>query len=285
MVYECVGTSVANSITPEIVLGALFNFTSPAGRAPQYYGPADIEKFDFALGLDTNIFQYNLIQGYINAIFPLNVSVQQGVDLVTAAINKNAGKFILIGTSQGAMIQSLIFKKLMSGEINRLGDCLGVFNFGNPLRQAGRAFPGASYIPYGHGIAPANLRLTNTTNLVWEFANDNGSGTATGDPVCTNGDDSQSLDRETVFKLLLTDWNGFAAGIFSGLGPLEEIIGALTLGSGMGAYHNEYGLRDWKPVSGDDRSGLQIALDYMNNILGPSYRADGWSTVLTAPGA
>lgn len=264
-VYECVGTDVAASIT---------------GQMQSYTYEQLLANNKLATGLDPESFDHVFIQGYMNSIKPLQPSVDKGVELVTSQITSNAGQFALVGTSQGAMIQSIIFQRLMSGQINRLSDCVGVFLLGNPLRQAGRAFPGATSIPPGHGIAPANKRLTNTTSLVWEFANP-------GDPVCTNGDDLLSQAREGAFNNLLTAWDGKLDSLDDVAAIANDIVGffsfAATTGVGMALYHNVYGEETYRPIAGDNRSAFQIIIDQLNTKIAPSYRSDGWSTTLKLP--
>lgn len=264
-VYECVGTDVAASIT---------------GQMQTYTYEQLLASNQLATGLDPDSFEHVFIQGYMNQIKPLQPSVDKGVQIVTQNINANSGQFALVGTSQGAMIMSLIFKKLMSGEINRLSDCVGVFLLGNPLRQAGRAFPGATSIPPGHGIAPASMRLTNTTSLVWEFANP-------GDPVCTNGDDLVSQAREGAFMNLLTSWDGKLDSLDDVVAIANDIVNffsfTVTTGVGMALYHNVYGQANYYPIAGDSRNAFQIIIDQLNTKIAPVYRSDGWSTTLKLP--
>ena len=141
--------------------------------APLYYPPMDYDSIPFNTGTDSDLFNYTLIQGYLNTIYPLDLSVGQGVTQLTAAINSKPGRFVLIGTSQGAQIVSTVFKNMTTAGnalASRLSDCVAIMLMGNPLRQAGTAFPGATTIPSGHGIAPAALRLTNASiysSLIW----------------------------------------------------------------------------------------------------------------------
>ena len=246
--------------------------------APIYYPPTDFSQIPFNTGIDTDVFNYTLIQNYVNSIYPLNLSVSQGVTALTSAITKAPAKFVLVGASQGAQIVSTVFKNMTtSGNAlaSRLSDCLAIFLFGNPLRMAGTAFPGATSIPTGHGIAPAAQRLTNTTSyssLIWEFANP-------GDPVCcTVGDDTAGATK--IYNALQNNWNGLISSLGQGLGPLEEIQAVIDLIAGMASFHNQYFVNTYRPISGDSRPAYQICLDYLNKIAGPSYRADGWSTSL-----
>jgi hypothetical protein len=160
---------------------------------------------------------------------------------------------------------------------SRFSDCLAIFLFANPLRQAGTAFPGATSISAGHGIAPAALRLTNALSypsLIWEFA-------YPGDPVCTTvGDDTVGVTK--IYNALMNNWNGLISSLGQGLGPLEEIQALIDLIAGMATFHSLVAQASYKPISGDNRPAYQICLDHLNNIAGPRYRTDGWSTTLTA---
>lgn len=285
--YEwCVENLTAHVKPPTTVIDTKVNVYETPGTnptAPIFYPPVDVQKLPFNVGLDKSTFTYNLMQDHLNAIYPLNSSVHQGTAYLAKKILNTPGKFVLVGTSQGAMISSKIFQAMTTGPMQgRLADCLGVFNYGNPLRQSGTAFPGATSVATGHGIAPANQRLTNTSSIVWEFANQ-------GDPVCCNGDDANSQIKEDVFEALQSRWRGLIASLGSGLLFIEEVIALFSpkpgegLLAGMAVYHNEYG--KWKPISGDNRTDMQIAIDYLNSIAGPRFRADGWSTVLSPPAA
>jgi len=265
-VFECPGTNVDATISGKM----------------QYISPEEIAKGDFYNGLDKTAFDYVFIQGYANNLKPLLPSVNSGVAIVTQKIESTEGKFALIGTSQGALIQSLVYKKLKNNEIaGRLSDCVGVFLFGNPARESGKAFPGGPVAP-GHGIASAEYRLTGTLSdpLVWEFANP-------GDPVCTNGDDLASQIREDGFESMLTSFDGNLNSISDVLQIAQDLAGWLSFGvlaaPGMALFHNEY--NSYTPIPGDSRSATQIVVDHLNTIVGPYYRDDGWSTTLRVPGA
>jgi|GEM_PF-3045486 len=228
-VYECVGTNSNLELTP------------------------------FKLGLNAQFFAHTKITGYPNNIF-MGQSSAQGIQRVVEAINAKPGRFILVGLSQGALIMGEVYKKLRSGEVNRLSDCLGIVLMGNPIRQEGRAFPGCTPVPSGHGIAAYGRRLTNTTDLVWEFA-------AEGDPVCANGDGVNDQALTAIFELLM--------GQTSSLIPLGTAFDAIVqLFTGMSSAHNVYHLDTWKPVQGDSRSGVQIALDHLNKTVGPAHWLD-----------
>ena len=267
-VFECPGTSVAASMAGHTI----------------YVPPEEIAKNSFYKGLDPDVFSYVFVQGYTNVIKPMGPSVAQGVQILTDYINNPSitpGKFALIGTSQGALITSQIVKKLVAGTIPRLADCIGSFHYGNPAREQGKAFPGAASIPGGRGISNSTYRLTSTPSWVWEFANP-------GDPVCTN--DPTTLIgpvRETVFNNLLTSWDGRLDSLSDVADIANDIIGmmsfAVTAGIEMQLYHCGYDSPTYKPGAGDPRTGVQIVIDYLNKVAGPSYRPDGWSTTLRPP--
>ena len=267
-VFEVPGTSVQNSITGQT----------------NYVTPEEIAKGAFYQGLDPDVFNYVFVQGHSNVIKPMGPSITKGVQILTDYINDRTvtpSKYAIIGTSQGALIGSQVVKKLMSGEINRLSDCLGAFFIGNPAREQGRAFPGATSTPGGHGVATSAYRLTNTPSWVWEFANP-------GDPVCTN--DTNTLIgqlREQSFTNLLTSWDGNFDSLSDVFDIAKDIVDMFTFGVGtgidMGFYHVDSAYAQLKPIAGDNRNLYQITIDYLNKVAGPSYRADGWSTTLKYP--
>lgn len=267
-VFECPGTNVEASLTGTM----------------QFISPDEISENLLYKGLDTTVFNYIFIQGYSNQIKPILPSVEKGVEIVGEYIKAGSGPFALVGTSQGAMIMSMVYKKLVSGELPRLADCVGVFLIANPAREQGKSIPGGSVSP-GHGIVPEEYRLTGTINdlLVWEFAHPD-------DPVCSNfsgraGDPALSEAREAAFTSLLTtfdgsldEWNDFGQ-IF------QDVLGLFTLaafaGPRMLLYHSDYD--NFFPIPGDGRNTFQVLIDHLNTIVGPVYRDDGWSTVIRMP--
>lgn len=262
-VYEVPGTSVENSMT----------------GVTNYITPEEIAAGPLYQGLDPDVFDYIFIQGHSNVIKPMGPSITKGVQILSDYITSRSGKFAIVGTSQGALIGSQVVKKLISGEINRQSDCVGAFFLGNPAREQGKAFPGASSIPGGHGIATAAYRLTNTPSWVWEFANP-------GDPVCTN-DTTQFIGqiRESTFTNLLTAWDGTFDSLSDVFDIAKDIVDMLSFGIvdgiEMALYHNGY--ENLKPITGDNRNPYQIIIDRLNTIAGPTVRADGWSTTLRYP--
>lgn len=269
-VFELPGTSVQASVAGHTI----------------YVPPEEIAKNSFYKGLDPDIFNYVFVQGYTNMIKPMGPSVTKGVEILSNYLTDGVtapGQFAVIGTSQGALIASQVAKKLISGEIPRINDCIGFFHFGNPAREAGKAFPGAATVPGGHGVATSAYRLTNTPSWIWEFANP-------GDPVCTN-DSSTWLGqvREQSFTNLLTSWDGNLDSLSDLVDIANDILDMLSFGIvdglEMALYHLGYDSPDYKPGLNDTRTAVQIVIDYLNKIAGPKYRADGWSTTLKIPAA
>lgn len=263
-VFELPGTNVDASISGQY----------------QYIPPETWQQNPFCQGLDPGAFTYVFVQGHINNIKPMGPSITQGMTILEDLINNTPGQFAIIGTSQGALIASQVLKKLYSGQINRLADCVGCFFLGNPARQAGRAFPGATSVSPGRGIASDSYRLSNTTDLVWEFANP-------GDPVCCNSTDLLGQARTASFDNLLTVWDGDLDSLSDVVDIAEDIVGffsfAVLSGPLMLIYHNNYDT--WQPIAGDSRTVPQIVIDYLNKLVGPVYRSDGWATTLKVPTA
>jgi len=232
-IYECTGSG-------------------PAGRATHVTR--------YKLGADSRYFRHTTVKGYPNNIL-LARSVPAGVAQVVARITANPGRFCLIGTSQGAVIMSEVFRLLSSGTIpGRMDDCVGIFLLGNGFRECGRAFPGCEPIPGGHGIASASRRLTNTPDLIWEFANE-------GDPICTVGDSASEQAMTAIMELLLgRKWPFVGVGV-----GLQALI---ALFRGLKSHHNVYSSDDWRPSAGDPRSGVQIILDRLNGEIGPRHLSD-----------
>jgi hypothetical protein len=246
--------------------------------------------------LDPDLFTYIPVTNYPNSLDNFGNSVAQGVAAVQARIAATPGKIVLTGVSQGAQIMATVYQALRNGP--RAADIVGVYLVGNPLRQAGRAFPGANPVPAGHGVAPASYRLTDTPDLVWEFANP-------GDPVCTIGDDAAGTALQAAFGQVLqgvrpasndlatniVSMLGFATqiglrtggqGVIPGLSfkfpgisvpffgqvyVIPGIFNAFTQAGNFGVNHQYF--EAYKPIAGDPRSGRQIIVDHLNTVIAP----------------
>jgi predicted esterase len=223
--------------------------------------------------IDSDLFTYVPVTDYPNSFDNYGNSVAQGVASVLAKVTATPGKVVLVGVSQGAQIMANVYQSLRTGP--RAADIVGVYLVGNPIRQAGRAFPGANPIPAGHGVAPAQYRLTNTPDLVWEFANP-------GDPVCTTGDDAAGLALSASFGQMMQNTQpsspdfvknvqaimNFAKLIVTNTGIGQGgIINAVAGVVGFGTKHQYF--EAFKPIAGDPRSGRQIICDHLNTVIGP----------------
>lgn len=230
--------------------------------------------------LDPDLFTYVGVTNYPNSITNYAASVAQGVTAVKAVIAATPGKIVLTGVSQGAQIMTTVYKDLKDGP--RGSDFVGIYLVGNPLRQAGRAFPGANPIPAGHGVAPASYRATNTPDLVWEFANP-------GDPVCTTLDDAAGTALQAAFNQLMLGNNPSSGNVLTNV--LAAMTNLVTLVTNLGILKilgvpdfilNAIGAKGkfltnhvyfdaYKPIAGDPRSGRQIIVDHLNTVIAPAH--------------
>lgn len=140
-----------------------FALTDPALIARgQCFGPPEGRNWEFQ-GV-----------GYPAAVFPMRPSVLAGwEETVNLLLTKwAAGKFVLSGYSQGAIVACLVWIHEIldpGGRLHhRLNDCMGVYVYGNPMRCPGVAYgntliwnipiPGKEDGQVSGGIAgPANL--------------------------------------------------------------------------------------------------------------------------------
>ena len=171
-----------------------------------------------ARSLDPNIFTWYPV-AYNSDAFPLNVGVEAAVDKAVSLILGNTSKVFLIGHGKGAVVASKLYDEFRSGRlVGRRADLLGVFNFGNPLREEGHTIPGG-IDPGGHGIAPLNERLVDTEDLVWEFS-------APNDPMSSLGDDL----IDGIATLLYTAFDTTIDGPTSLLTQMSELISSPLYG-------------------------------------------------------
>lgn len=195
--------------------------------------------------------------------FPMNTSMATGVANVEAAINATPGKFVLIGTSQGAAVISTVYDAIRSGSLSsRNSDFLGGVTFGNPRRQAGHTFPGCPD-PGGNGIDYNNL-LTGSETRWYDFANP-GDVVAINDNTTTTGkintalfnliNESPSGDLSLMTDLFIHGFKTVADAFYSLFYTLWDIT------SGP---HQDYGTV--APLPGDIRGCMKIALDYLNSL-------------------
>lgn len=145
----------------------------------------------FPLLLDSTLWAYDRVD-YPASGLDMAGSMQYGVDyIVDQVLLTDVGTpFAIGGYSQGAAVASMVYNECRQGRlVERRSDLRAVVNFGNPMRQAGRTFPGSSGysgafdIPNStsgsHGCFP--VRLQNTEEFVWEFTMPNEVVTGVGD--------------------------------------------------------------------------------------------------------
>lgn len=171
-----------------------------------------------ARSLDRSIFNWYPV-AYNSDAFPLNVGVEAAVDKAVSLILRDSSKIFLVGHGKGAVVASKLYDEFRSGRlVGRRPDLLGVFNFGNPLREEGHTVPGG-IDPGGHGIAPLSERLVNTEALVWEFA-------APKDPMAVTGDDLAG----GIATLLYTAFDTTIDGLGTLLTQMTELINSPVYG-------------------------------------------------------
>ena len=216
----------------------------------------------FQTNLNPALFKYvNL--SYPASAFPMNQSIDTGTTNLTNAINATPGQFVLIGWSQGAIVVSNVYDEIRSGSLtSRNSDLLGAVTFGNPRRQNGHTFPSCPD-PGGNGIDYTDL-LASTETRWWDFANP-------GDAATCN--DNTTIDGQlatALFELLNSGWNGDQSvlvdlltnpiwTIIDTFSTLQNVFWDVTSGP-----HTEYGTTT--PLTGDPRTCIQIALDYINSL-------------------
>ena len=127
--------------------------------------------------LNTSLWQTARVPYPASAI-DMGTSIKQGVDWTVAQIIANPGPFALGGYSQGAAVMSNVYNECRQGRlVDRRADLRAVVTFGNPMREAGHTYRGASGyagafdVPNSttgsHGCFP--VRLQNTEDFVYDF--------------------------------------------------------------------------------------------------------------------
>lgn len=189
-------------------------FTVSGTVADMWTGyPADV-----ARAMDTSVYYWQPVN-YPAATFPMGPSARAGeTELVRLLkLMKPGDPFVLVGYSQGAMVTSRVFRRIMSGDLQQYqSGLLAGVTFGNPLRQAHHTFPGGAD-PGGHGLDATCL--TNTPDFWHDYA-------APGDIyTCASGTDNEQAndDMTSVYKLVQAD----DVGSFFGKNTLVEQIAEL----------------------------------------------------------
>jgi len=93
--------------------------------------------------LDPDRFTWQLVD-YPAWTYPMETSINVGVEMMAELIASTTTDFVLVGTSQGADVISNVYDELRTGALTAYRSRLraGV-TFGNPMRQAGHTFPAA----------------------------------------------------------------------------------------------------------------------------------------------
>lgn len=205
----------------------------------------------------------------INAVAPIDLShygdcMTANVAAVVDVINNTTGTFALAGLSGGAWIMSKVLDEIQTGSLtSRQSDFLGAVSAGNPRREAGKIFPGGTD-PGGHGIVSTG-RLSGTPSKWWEFS-------TAGDVISCCADDTAGELYQAVFAWLYNDYTGDAAGLAAAaaaefpsnpLDQLNTLLEILYTGFTWAWTHMTYALQSPLSGSGDHRSTMQIATDYL----------------------
>lgn len=260
---------------------------SNKNQTPDYGKELDYTQSGYAAqvakGLDPSIFNWFPV-AYNTSAFPLNVGIQAAVDKTVKMIQGSSAKVFLAGHGKGAVVTSKLYEEFRSGRLaNRRADLLGVFNFGSPMREAGHTIPGG-IDPGGHGIALESERLTDTEDLVWEFASPS-------DPVTAVGDDlfgevatlyytkfdtlvsSPATLHEQMMEIINSSLYGelpvllpFRLAVTSGQGfQLNKLLNVLIREFfSDGGSHDRY--QTFYPIAGNNMNAIEVAIAGVQEI-------------------
>ena len=207
---------------------------------------------------------------YNTTAYPIDDALQKAVDKTVAMIIGSTGGVFLVGNGLGAVVASKVYNEFRTGRLtSRRSDLLGVYNFGSPLRQAGHTIPGGTD-PGGHGMAPADKRLTTTESLVWEFANPLDPVTVVGESVATG---YQGTESATLFTVRGTFGRAIETLMGNPMGNYETMVG-------QGVDKNYWNWVDvdypgdklsfdsWFKMNETSEEGKQILIDLINRTPG-----------------
>lgn len=231
---------------------------------------------DVARAMDPTVYQWQPVGfPYTAATFPMGSSARAGERelLRLMGLPELPQDFVLVGYSQGAIVTSRIYRRLMEGDLQHWRHRMkAVVSFGNPLRERGHTFPGGAD-PGGHGLDPQCLN--NTAEFVYDYA-------APGDIyTCASGtDNKQANDNMTaIYKIVQGEGLEAISGSNSIIEQLIELqrspienapamFKAITSGIGFisgsppTAPHVEYHLREAVPGV----TYLQHAINYLRHV-------------------
>ena len=224
---------------------------------------------------------------YAAAIFPGMQSINEGAKRVCDMIDDTPGDFGLGGYSQGGAVMSLVYKEIQNGRLkHRRKNLIAATVFGNPCRQAGHLWPGATPIGsfddpdnmMSHGVFPADMRLNASEELWWDFANESEPSSTVGDSelgtnftnltgLVTRGFDGKDLMKFIKDNISKLPWDVVGETI-----EALEAVGAAVADHGPGKGHGGYATL---VPPGDPRNGMtsyQIALEHLRDV-GRQYEA------------
>lgn len=188
-------------------------------------------------------------------------AISAGMEILATQINRNPGKFMLIGTGEGAVVTSNMYDQLRTGYMrHRNMDLVAAVAFGNPRREEGKIFPGGTD-PGGRGIS--GTRLADTGSLWWEFANP-------GDLLCANGTDETGDWFSTMFDDIMVGYTGNMTTITTAHPdaptPMFTVQAILNVLFAQGSPTSHLDYITATPIEGDGRTSFQIARDYLNTF-------------------
>jgi hypothetical protein len=227
---------------------------------------------EIAKKLDPNLIEWVPVS-YASAAFPLRLCIQSAVDKAVRMIleTPSTTKFFLSGNGVGAAVSSRLYDEFRSGRLqSRSTKLLGVYNYGNPLRQFGAYRSSAD--PGGHGMAGAEYRLSGTDpSAVWEFANP-------GDLVAIEPDGQQGEWAAALFSVMnqnATMPSTLKAQISESVirpnnsdpNLISFTLETLNMMFGPAGQHNDY--QNFFPF-GNVKNSVQLSVDNINAIIGAS---------------
>lgn len=190
--------------------------------------------------LDTTLWQWKRVP-YPASALDMGTSIKQGVDWTVEQILDTPGPFALGGYSQGAAVMSNVYNECRQGRlVQRRQDLRACTFFGNPMRQQGKTFKGASgyagafdvanSTTGSHGCFP--VRLQNTEDFVYEFVMPNEVITGVGDST------AGKLFVSAAGKLLSNDLAGALLDVMSAAegAPLSLLNLAASLLNGIASF-------------------------------------------------
>lgn len=223
--------------------------------------------YDSARWSNPDLFEVVPIRYPAKAV-PMNGSVDKGVAELVRLMELNFGRtFALDGYSQGAIVTSIVLQRMMTGDLKKhYPFFIGGVTFGNPMREAGHTFPGGKD-PGGRGVS--DIRLVNTPDSYWDFANPGDIYTVTplGDAgemqtaiymavmsQFFKGEDSLFSQVKELIKSPLKETLAAVVAIWNGI---KFISGPIPTGP-----HVEYHVREVAPGV----TGFDMAIRHLNDI-------------------